>query len=56
MTCKERIGTGKSKNGFRSGRSTHDSTFVLMTMIERAHKTRNAKLNIAFVDLRKAFD
>ncbi len=51
---------GEIQGGFRKGRSTVDFTvdhvFVLMNMIERAHKRPNTSLYVAFVDLRKAFD
>ena len=46
---------GEFQGGFRKRRNTLGNAFILTTLMERARKKKNSNLNIAFVDLRKAF-
>lgn len=42
--------------GFRRGRSTTEQIFILNTAIGNQLRNKGGKLNVAFVDLKKAFD
>ena len=46
---------GDMQNGFRKGRSTMDSLFILTQVMEQALRKRT-KVFLLFLDLRKAFD
>ncbi len=46
---------GEAQGGFRKGRSTVDQLFILTSMMEKA-RAKGKKLNMAFIDLKKAYD
>lgn len=46
----------ENQAGFRSERGTMDHIFVLNSIIGEKLKNRGGKINIAFIDFRKAFD
>ena len=46
----------EEQGGFRKGRSTIDSIFVMIFMIEKSLSKSKGKLYVAFVDFRKAYD
>ena len=43
------------QGGFRTGRETHDKTNILIHMLDEA-KTRDKKIYVLFVDIKKCYD
>jgi sorting nexin-29 len=46
---------GDYQNGFRSGRATTDSVFILRQIIEKVHEYK-INLHVLFVNFNKSFD